>query len=195
MSGTKAERVRRIIGYFANLITKEVSDEASPGERFYKYLPELARRDRENLLANQIITKDLDIEHGFETATRFLFESRLGLKLIEMAGSEHPRRMHPVRRASKERWGQRRRDRRREPGLGRGRMVVARSRRSVQPRGSQHDRHPESSTPRTEDETFPLGLEPEAAPSRRQRYGSMPATGSGARSIRTTGKTGSASRT
>lgn len=90
VSGTKAERIRRIIGYFANLITKEVSDKASPGERFYKYLPELARRDRENLLANQIIRKDLDIEHGFEAATRFLFESRLGLELMEMTGSEHP---------------------------------------------------------------------------------------------------------
>ena len=41
-----------------------MSNEASPGERFYKYLPELARRDRENLLANQIITKDIDIERG-----------------------------------------------------------------------------------------------------------------------------------
>ena len=90
VSGTKAQRIERIIGYFANLITKEVSEEASPGERFYKYLPELARRDRENLLANQIIKKDLDIEHGFEAATRFLFESRLGLELMEMAGSEHP---------------------------------------------------------------------------------------------------------
>ena len=90
VSGTKAARVQRIIGYFANLITKEVSAEASPGERFYKYLPELARRDRENLLANQIITKDIDIERGFEAATRFLFESRLGAELIEMDGSEHP---------------------------------------------------------------------------------------------------------
>ena len=90
VSGTKAERILRIIGYFANLITKEVSDEASPGERFYKYLPELARRDRENLLANQIITKDIDIERGFESATRFLFESRLGAKLMDMGGSEHP---------------------------------------------------------------------------------------------------------
>ena len=90
VSGSKAVRIQRIIGYFANLITKEVSDEASPGERFYQYLPELARRDRENLLANQIIGKDIDIERGFEAATRFLFESRLGLKLMEMTGSEHP---------------------------------------------------------------------------------------------------------
>ena len=87
---TRRSESGRIIGYFANLITKEVSEEASPGERFYQYLPELARRDRENLLANQIIRKDLDIEHGFEAATRFLFESRLGLKLVEMPGSEHP---------------------------------------------------------------------------------------------------------
>jgi len=90
VGGTKAQRIQRIIGYFANLITKEVSDEASPGERYYKYLPELARRDRENLLANQIITKDIDIERGFEAATRFLFESRLGVELMEMGGTEHP---------------------------------------------------------------------------------------------------------
>ena len=31
VSGSKAVRIQRIIGYFANLITKEVSDEASPG--------------------------------------------------------------------------------------------------------------------------------------------------------------------
>lgn len=90
VSGTKAERIDRIVGYFANLISKEVDPGAPPGERFYEYLPELARRDRENLLANQIITKDIDIERGFEEATRFLFESRLGVKLMEMEGSEHP---------------------------------------------------------------------------------------------------------
>ena len=90
VSGTKAQRIQRIIRYFANLITKEVDEEASPDERYYKYLPELARRDRENLLANQIVSKDIEIEHGFEAATRFLFESRLGLKLVEMSGTEHP---------------------------------------------------------------------------------------------------------
>lgn len=90
VTGTKAERTTRIVGYFANLITKNVSGDASPGERYYKYLPELARRDRENLLANQVITKDRDIESAFETGTRFLFESKLGLKLVEMGGSEHP---------------------------------------------------------------------------------------------------------
>lgn len=91
VAGTKAERVTRIVGYFANLITKDVPGvDVPPGERFYNYLPELARRDRENLLANQVVTKDRDIEGAFETGTRFLFESKLGLTLVEMSGSEHP---------------------------------------------------------------------------------------------------------
>ena len=90
VSGTKAERIRQVIGYFDNLVTKEVSDDASSGERFYRYLPELARLDRRNLLASGIITEDMDIERGFEAATRFLFESRLGAELVEMGGSEHP---------------------------------------------------------------------------------------------------------
>ncbi|MCY3538262.1 MAG: SAP domain-containing protein [bacterium] len=105
VGGTKPQRIERIIGYFANLITREVSDEASPGERYYQYLPELACRDRENLLANQIINKDIDIERGFEAATRFLFESRLGVELMDMEGNEHPDgciRMGGRRRASGE---------------------------------------------------------------------------------------------
>ena len=77
-SGTKSELKGRVI-----------SSGLSPS-RVLGILPELARRDRENLLANQIIGKDIDIERGFEAATRFLFESRLGLKLMEMTGSEHP---------------------------------------------------------------------------------------------------------
>lgn len=80
----KAERVRRIINYFRNLITKEVADETSPSERFYRYLPELARRDRMNLLANRIITEDQDIERGFKAASRFVFESRLGAEVVEI---------------------------------------------------------------------------------------------------------------
>ena len=93
VSGNKAVRIRRIIGYFANLITKitkEVSDEASPGERFYRTCRNSPRRDRENLLSNQIIKKDHDIDNGFEPATRFLFESKQGLKLIERPATRCP---------------------------------------------------------------------------------------------------------
>ena len=105
VSGSKAVRIQRIIGYFANLITKEVSDEASPGERFYKYLPELARRDRENLLANQIIRKD----HRYRARIRGGNPVPLRIKAGAQADGDDrqraPRRLHPVRRTSEGRWG------------------------------------------------------------------------------------------
>ncbi len=56
-----------------------VSDEASRGERFYKYLPELARRDRENVLANQIITKDIDIEREPDDAFEVVNDASIRL--------------------------------------------------------------------------------------------------------------------
>ena len=57
VSGTKQQRAERVIEYFASLVTKDVSHEASPGEVYYEYLVELAHRDRENLLANKVIKK------------------------------------------------------------------------------------------------------------------------------------------
>jgi hypothetical protein len=90
VSGTKPERIARVIDYFANLVVRHVPEEAPPGERFYKYLVELSRRDRENLLANKVIHKDRDMEDAFEEGTRFLFAQKLGLELLEMPGSDHP---------------------------------------------------------------------------------------------------------
>jgi hypothetical protein len=89
VSGTKAERVDRIIDYFGNLVVHDVREEASPGERFYQYLVELAARDRESLLSNKIIKKDRDMEDAFEEGTRYLFKERLGLDLEAMPGSDH----------------------------------------------------------------------------------------------------------
>ena len=90
VSGSKQDRMDRAIDYFASLVTKQVSDEASPREVYYEYLVELAHRDRENLLANKVIKKDLDMEHAFEEGTRHLFVEILGIELMEMSGSEHP---------------------------------------------------------------------------------------------------------
>jgi len=90
VSGTKQEKVDRIIDYFANLVVRDVAEEASPGERFYSYLVELAARDRENLLANEVIKKDRDMEAAFEEGTRYLFREKLGQELAEMPGSDHP---------------------------------------------------------------------------------------------------------
>lgn len=90
VSGTKRERVQRIIDYFVNLVIKEVPEEASPAERFYEYLVELAHRDRESLLANEIISKDREMDSAFEEGASYLFAERLGLKLLKLSGSDHP---------------------------------------------------------------------------------------------------------
>lgn len=90
VSGSKQEKVDRVIDYFDNLVVREVSSEASPRERYYEYLVELARRDRENLLTNKIIKKDLHMESAFEEGLRYLFEEKLGLELLPMPGSDHP---------------------------------------------------------------------------------------------------------
>lgn len=90
VSGTKDERIQRIIDYFANLVIKEVPEEAPVAQKYYEYLVELAHRDRESLLANEVISKDRQMDSAFEDGTRFLFEERLGLKLLDMSGSDHP---------------------------------------------------------------------------------------------------------
>lgn len=90
VSGSKDEKVRRIIDYFDKLVVKEVPEEASPGELYYQYLVELAHRDRENLLANDVIKKDREIDSAFEDGTRYLFSEKLGLELFELDGSDNP---------------------------------------------------------------------------------------------------------
>ncbi len=90
VSGTKMERLDRIIDYFANLVRKEISSEATPGERYYQYYSELAARDRESLLTNKVIKKDIEMERAFEEGTRYLFTERLGLLLLEFSGNDHP---------------------------------------------------------------------------------------------------------
>lgn len=90
VSGTKQEKVERIVEYFDHLVVKDVPAEAPPGERYFEYLVELARRDRENLLTNKVIKKDLHMERSFEAGLCYLFEHKLGLELETMPGSDHP---------------------------------------------------------------------------------------------------------
>lgn len=90
VSGTKNERIDRIIDYFANLSIRDKPEKGDPRELYFEYFVELANRDRENLYANDIISKDVDIEHAFEKATRFLFEEGLDIELIDLEGNEHP---------------------------------------------------------------------------------------------------------
>ena len=90
VSGSKAEKIDRLIDYFVNLVIKDVPEEASPAETYYEYLVELAARDRESVLANDVVSKDREMEAAFEKGTRYLFEEKLGLELLPMSGSDHP---------------------------------------------------------------------------------------------------------
>lgn len=90
VSGTKEERVERIVTHFDNLLIRQLPEEAEEGELYYEYFVQLAERDRENLLANEVIDKDRDIEDAFEEGTRYLFQHKLGIDLAEMPGNNHP---------------------------------------------------------------------------------------------------------
>jgi hypothetical protein len=89
VSGSKDEKIQRLIDYFDDLVVKDVPEEAPPGERFYHYLAELARRDRESLLANGVISKDREMDSAFEEGTRYLFREKLGIELLHMEASDH----------------------------------------------------------------------------------------------------------
>jgi len=79
-----------MIEYFDKMVFRDVPEEASEGEVYYRYLVELARRDREILLANQVIRRDRDMDSAFEIGARYLFVEVLGLTLIDMPGSDKP---------------------------------------------------------------------------------------------------------
>jgi hypothetical protein len=89
VSGSKAQRVERVVDYFDRMVFRDVPSEAPPGELYFRYLVELARRDREILLANRVIRKDREMEAAFEEGTRYLFAEKLGLELIHMEASDH----------------------------------------------------------------------------------------------------------
>jgi len=90
ISGTKQDKIDRIINYFSELIVKKISEEGDPREIYYEYLTELASRDRRNLLANNVIKKDKEMDNAFEEGTRYLFEKKLGLKLEKLPGTNNP---------------------------------------------------------------------------------------------------------
>lgn len=90
VSGTKEDKIKRIINYFTELKVKDIAENSDPREVYYDYLIELANRDRKNLLSNKVIKKDRDMEKAFEEGTRFLFEQKFNLQLLGQIGSENP---------------------------------------------------------------------------------------------------------
>jgi len=89
VSGTKNERINRIIGYYDNLNLITPEDTVDERAKYYQYLEKLAKRDNQELLRLKLIKKDIEMENYFEEGTRYLFEKKLGCKLIEFDGTEH----------------------------------------------------------------------------------------------------------
>ena len=87
-TGTKKERINRIIEYYDALHERDDSSD-DKREIFYKYINQLAKRDREFLRNQKLVEKDIEIERKFEEATNYLFEKRLGHKPLKMSGTNH----------------------------------------------------------------------------------------------------------
>lgn len=89
ISGTKEERIKNIIDYYENFTSSTDSDPTDSRSRYYDFYEDLASRNYKPLRVNKIINKDLEIEKGFEEATQYLMEKKLGIEVIHMRGSKH----------------------------------------------------------------------------------------------------------
>jgi hypothetical protein len=89
VTGKKAERIERIIRHYDQLQVK-LRKEKDEREVWYHFFAVLAKRDAETLRNQHIIDKDLDIEHCFEEATSYLFDTKLNHTPLRQAGTKHP---------------------------------------------------------------------------------------------------------
>ncbi len=90
VSGSKDEKVERIIHYFDTLVTHDTNEEDSTVEKAFAFYEQLAHREYGSLRSNSIISKDNEIEHLFEQATTFIFDEIFGLEMLPMTASKHP---------------------------------------------------------------------------------------------------------
>ncbi len=88
-SGTKTERIVRIIEHYDMLFEKS-NDEDDFRKPWFDYYEEFAARNYNFLRAQQLIEKDQDIDKRFEKATDYLFEYFLGHNPLNLPGSEQP---------------------------------------------------------------------------------------------------------
>lgn len=89
ISGKKREKVQNIIDYYEMLSSPLLSDPTDNRARLYDFFEELASRDYKTLRVNKVIDKDIQVDNYFEEATRYLFEIKLGIQLINMEGTRH----------------------------------------------------------------------------------------------------------
>ncbi len=90
VSGSKQERRDRIIKFYGDLTTKQHEESDDPRAVLYQYYEEYARRETQTLYQRKLIKSDREIDGCFEEATRYIFEVKLGISLLQMPGSEHP---------------------------------------------------------------------------------------------------------
>lgn len=89
ISGTKNEKVQNIIDYYEMLSSPMSSDPTDERARLFDFYEDLAARNYKTLRVNKVIDKDIQVDNYFEEATRYIFERKLGLELVEMKGTRH----------------------------------------------------------------------------------------------------------
>ena len=88
-SGSKQDRIDRIIAYYDDLVNIDGNIEENPAKTYYNFFEQLARKDMQNLLGRNVIKHERDAELAFERATQYLFEEKLGHDVLDQPGSEH----------------------------------------------------------------------------------------------------------
>ena len=88
-SGSKGQKIENIIDYFEALGSPETSDPTDDRAQYYDVFEEVASRDYASLRDKGLITKDIEVERLFEAATRYLFEKKFEIPLMEMPGTTH----------------------------------------------------------------------------------------------------------
>jgi hypothetical protein len=89
VSGTKQERIDRIISYYDSLRQTDPKPEDERAN-WYEMYEALGIRDYTLLRAHNIISKDIEVESKFEEATAYLFQNKLNHTPLKQVGSNHP---------------------------------------------------------------------------------------------------------
>lgn len=90
LSGTKEQRIYKIIEYFDSYKEKAAIEADDERIEWFNNYELLASRTLEELRQRQVITKDLECEKKFEKATDYIFQILLNNDPLDLIGTEHP---------------------------------------------------------------------------------------------------------
>ncbi|TVR74446.1 MAG: hypothetical protein EA408_02740 [Marinilabiliales bacterium] len=89
VSGSKDDKINRIIDFYCSLTNKEPEESKDERAVYYQYFEELAARDNKTLLGLKIIQRDRDMESAFEKATTYMFENKFNREPLQLEGVDH----------------------------------------------------------------------------------------------------------